>query len=81
MRNERRYKLEIGLTLALAATALGGTNALAFPAPVDTTAASDATSILPPLPGTPTCSYPYPVNRTVIVRSPENGRNARVPAF
>ena len=31
MRNERRYKLGIGLTLALAATALGGTSAWPFP--------------------------------------------------
>ncbi len=81
MRNERRYKLGIGLTLALAATALGGTSALAFPAPLDTTTTHGPASILPPPPGAPNHNYSDPVNGTVIMASPTTGLNVRVPAF
>jgi hypothetical protein len=80
-RSQIRHELGIGLTLALAATALSGTSVLAVPAPLDTTTASGAESILPPSPGRPTGTYSYPVNGTMIVQSPETGRNVRVPAF
>ena len=81
MRNQRRYKLGIGLILALAATALGGTSALAFPAPLDTTTAHGPASILPPPPGAPNHNYSDPVDGTVIMASPITGHNVRVPAL
>ena len=81
MRNERLYKLGIGLTLALATTLLGGASALAFPAPLGTTTTSGPESVLPPPPGAPNRNYSDPVDGTVIVASPMTGRNVRVPAF
>ncbi len=80
MRNERPYKVGFGLTLALATTLLGGTSALAFPAPMDTTTTSGPASILPPPPGAPNRNYSDPVDGTVIMASPTTGRNVRVPA-
>ncbi len=79
MRNQPRHKLGIGLTLALAATAFSGTGVMAFPAPADTTHAG-AESIVPPDSTTPPSWLPAPVT-DIFTRSPETGRNVRLPGF
>jgi hypothetical protein len=79
MWNHLRPKLGIGLSLALAAAALGGTSVLASPAPPGATG-SGAATILPPEVGTPRPWLQEPVT-DVIIKSPETGFTVRVPAF
>jgi hypothetical protein len=79
MRNQPRHKWGIGLTLALAATALSGTGVMAFPAPADTTPVG-AESIVPPDSTTPLPGVSSPVT-DIILTSPETGRNIRLPTF
>ena len=80
MRHTSRHKLGIGLTFALAATALGGTSVLAFPVPTDKTTAAGTDSVLPPDVGT-LLPWRQGAGTDIVVRSPETGLNVRVPAF
>ena len=78
MRHTSRHKLGIGLTFALAATALGGTSVLAAQDTHRSTTATGAQSVLPPDPWQSAWTQP---NREYesIVRSPETGFNVRIP--